>query len=319
MENKIMSKKIPVILIIVALALAILGISKDYLIKSSVALAASKIMGVKVGIDGFSLGIAKPVIRVKGFRLYNPQGFPEEPMVDISKVSVEYDFGALMKKQLYFNRVEFDLNEMTVVKNKDGRLNVDELKVAKKEEEPAEPMALRIDYLSLSIGRVIYKDFSKGEKPSIEIFEANIKNKAFKNISSAQQLASLVLLEALKPTAIKGAKIYALSSLAGVSVFSPVGAALVLAGKDSAQASFEKSYGQAYESSLEIMNKNVKVQIEDREAGVIKGEADKVNVTVKIAQINEKLVRVSVTARKYLLPKPKTASGILYQISQKLK
>lgn len=319
MENKIMSKKIPVILIIVALALAILGISKDYLIKSSVALAASKIMGVRVGIDAFSLGIAKPVIRVRGFRLYNPQGFPEEPMVDISKVSVEYDFGALMKKQLHFNRVEFDLNEMTVVKNKDGRLNVDELKVAKKEEEPAQPMALRIDYLSLSIGRVIYKDFSKGEKPSIEIFEANIKNKAFKNISSAQQLASLVLLEALKPTAIKGAKIYALSSLAGVSVFSPVGAALVLAGKDSAQASFEKSYGQAYESSLEIMNKNVKVQLEDREAGVIKGEADKVNVTVKIAQINEKLVRVTVTARKYLLPKPKTASGILYQISQKLK
>lgn len=319
MENKIMSKKIPVILIIVALALAILGISKDYLIKSSVALAASKIMGVRAGIDAFSLGIAKPVIRVRGFRLYNPQGFPEEPMVDISKVSVEYDFGALMKKQLHFNRVEFDLNEMTVVKNKDGRLNVDELKVAKKEEEPAQPMALRIDYLSLSIGRVIYKDFSKGEKPSIEIFEANIKNKAFKNISSAQQLASLVLLEALKPTAIKGAKIYALSSLAGVSVFSPVGAALVLAGKDSAQASFEKSYGQAYESSLEIMNKNVKVQLEDREAGVIKGEADKVNVTVKIAQLNEKAVRVTVTARKYLLPKPKTASGILYQISQKLK
>lgn len=314
-----MSKKIPVILIIIALALVILGISKDYLIKSSVVLAASRIMGVRVGIDAFSFGIAKPVIRVKGFRLYNPQGFPEEPMVDISKVSVEYDFGALMKKQLHFNCVEFDLNEMTVVKNKDGRLNVDELKVAKKEEEPAEPMALRIDYLSLSIGRVIYNDFSKGEKPSIEIFEANIKNKAFKNISSAQQLASLILLEALKPTAIKGAKIYALSGLAGVSVFSPVGAALVLAGKDSAQASFEKSYGQVYESSLGVMNKNVKVQLEDKGAGVIKGEVDKVNVTVKIAQINEKAVRVTVTARKYLLPKPKTASGILYQISQELK
>ncbi|TAN60769.1 hypothetical protein EPN16_04565 [bacterium] len=314
-----MPKKIPVIIIIIALALAILGISKDYLIKSSLALAASKIMGVRVGIDAFSFGIARPVIRVKGFRLYNPKGFPEEPMVDIPKVSVEYDFGALLKKQLYFNRVEFDLSEMTVVKNKDGKLNVDELKVAKKEEKPAEQMALRIDYLSLSIGRVVYKDFTKGEKPSIEIFEANIKNKAFKNISSAEQLASLVLLEALKPTAIKGAKIYALSGLAGVSVFSPVGAALVLAGKDSAEASFGKSYGQVYESSLEIMNKNVKVQLEDRGTGIIKGEADNVNVTVKIAQINEKSVRVTVTARKYILPKPKIASGILYEISQKLK
>lgn len=313
------AKKIAVIFIIIALALAILGISKDYLIKSSVVLAASKVMGVKVKIEAFSLGIVRPAVRIKGFRMYNPKGFPDEPLVDISKVSVEYDLPSLLNKKAHLSRVEFDLREMTVVKNKDGRLNVDELAVAKKEEKPAEAMPLQIDYLSLSIGRVVYKDFSKGEKPSIEIFEANIKNKAFKNISSAQQLASLVLLEALKPTAIKGAKIYALSSLAGVSVFSPVGAALVLAGKDSAQASFEKSYGQVYESSLEVMNKNVKVQLEDKVAGVIKGEADKVNVTVKIAQIDEKAVRVTVTARKYLLPKPKTASGILYQISQKLK
>lgn len=308
-----------VIFAILALALVILSISKDRLIKSSVSLGASKVMGVRVRIDSLSLGLARPVIRVRGFMLYNPQGFPGEPMIDIPKVNVDYDLTALLKKQLRLKRVEFELKEMTVVKSKDGRLNVDELKVAGKEEKPTEPIALQIDYLSLSIGRVVYKDFSKGEKPFIEIFEVNIKDKVFKNISSAQALASLVLLEALKTTAIKGAKIYALSSLAGVSMFSPVGAAMVLAGKDSAQESFEKSFGQAYKASLEIMSKNAKIQLEDRSAGIIKGEVDKVNVTVKIAEINGKTVRVTVTARKYMLPKPKAASAILYQISQKLK
>lgn len=312
-------KKIFIIFLIIALALVAVGISKDQLIKSSLTLATSKIMGVEVQIEGFSLGVLKPIIRIRGFKLYNPEGFPKEPLVDIPKINVDYDLGALLKKKIHLNRVEFDLNEMTVVRSKDGKLNVDELAVAKKEEKPSELIALQIDYLSLSIGRIVYKDFSKGEKPSIEIFEVNIKNKVYKNITSAHALAALVLVEALKPAAIKGAKIYALSGLAGVSLFSPAGVALLFTGKDSAQASFEKSYDTVYKSSLEIMNKNGKVQLEDKPAGVIKGEVNKVNVTVKIAKINGKTVRITVTARKYLLPKPQVASSILYQISQKLK
>lgn len=319
MEDFLRMKKIFIIFLIAALTLAVLGISKDRLIKSTVILAASKVLGVKVQMAGFSLGIAKPAIRIRGLKLYNPQGFPKEPMVDIPKVSVGYDLGALLKKKLHLNRVEFDLNEMTVARSKDGRLNVDELKVAKKEEKPPEPIALQIDYLSLSIGRVVYKDFSRGEKPSIEIFEVNIKNKIFKNIGSAQQLASLILLEALKPTAIKGAKVYALSGLAGVSVFSPVGAALVLAGKDSAQASFDESYDKVYEISLEVMKEGGKVQFEDVSAGDIRGEVNKVNVTVKIIKKDAKTVQVSVAARKYLLPKPQVASSVIYQIAEKLK
>lgn len=319
MENKIKAKKIAVIFTAIALGLVILGIFKDRMIKLSVSLAASKVMGVKVKIEDFSLGILKTAVRIRGFRLYNPQGFPDEPLVDISKVSVDYDLPALLKKKAHLNRVEFDLKEVTVVKSKDGRLNVDELAVAKKEEKPAEAMPLQIDYLSLSIGRVVYKDFSKGEKPSIEIFEVNIRDRVYKNITSAQALASLILLEALKPTAIKGAKIYALSGLTGISLFSPVGAALVLAGKDSAQAEFERGYSQVYKISLEVMKEDGIVQSEDKSAGLIKGEADKVNVTVKVVQINDKSTRVTVTARKYLLPKPKTASSILYQISRRLK
>lgn len=312
-------KKIFIIFLIAALTLAVLGISKNQLIKSSVILAASKVLGVKVQMASFSLGIAKPAIRIRGLKLYNPQGFPKEPMVDIPQVNIEYDLGALLKKRLRLNRVVFDLNEMAVVKNKGGAFNVDELKVVKKEEKPPDPIALQIDYLSLSIGRVVYKDFSRGEKPSIEIFEVNIKNKIFKNIGSAQQLASLILLEALKPAAIKGAKVYALSGLAGVSLFSPVGAVLLFTGKDSARASFDESYDKVYKITLEIMKEGGKVQLEDISAGDIRGEVNKVNLTVKIVKKDAKTVQVSVAARKYLLPKPQVASSVIYQIAEKLK
>lgn len=313
-------KKIISILIITMLGLSVFLIAKDRLIKSAVSVAASKVIGAKVRIDGFSLGILRPAVRIKGFKLYNPPGFPEEVFVDIPKINVEYDIGALLKKKIHLPSVEFELSEVAVTKNKEGKLNIDELAVTREEEKkPDQAMPFAIDFLSLSIGRVVYKDFTKGEEPSIEIFEVNIKNKAFKNITGAQQLAALVLAESLKPTAIKSAKMYAITGLAGVSMFSPVGAALLFAGKDSAQASFENGYDKVYKSAMEVMSSEGKIEEEGKNSGIIKGKINNTNVTVKIEKTSEKTVRITVSARKYLLARPQDARGFLYKISQKLK
>ena len=42
-------------------------------------------------------------------------------------------------------------------------------------------------------------------------------------------------------------------------------------------------------------------------------------VIIKIAAKTDKAVEITVSARKYLIPQPQLAAGILYQISEKLK
>ena len=48
----------------------------------------------------------------------------------------------------------------------------------------------------------------RGKEPLVQVFDVNLKDKTYKDIQSAQQLAALIMVEAMKPTAIKGAKIY---------------------------------------------------------------------------------------------------------------
>ena len=124
------------ILIIVVIVFLCLGIIKNPLIKSVVTIGASKVVGAPVHIDSFAVGVFKQSVRIKGFKLYNPKGFPEEPLIDIPEVSVDYNLPALLGGKLHLPLIVVNLKEMVVIRNKDGKLNVDALKVAQKKEEP---------------------------------------------------------------------------------------------------------------------------------------------------------------------------------------
>jgi len=321
-------KRVLVIIGIVLAVIIVLGILKDPLIKSAVTVATSKIVGAPVKIDQFSVGVFKQAVRIKGFKMYNPKGFPEGTLIDIAEIGVEYDLGAILGGKLHLKEVVFDLKEVGLVKNKDGQLNVDALKVAQKKEEPvkekvqekkkpSKAMPMQIDVVKLNIGKVVVKDYSVGDKPSVQVHEVGVKNKVYKNITSADQLATLVLTEAMKGAGIKGAAIYGAASILGVA-FLPAGVVGVLAGKDSSQAEFSVDFDTVFSTSLEVVQQMGKVKKEDKGNGVIKGNVSGADVTLKL-EPKEGKVGVTISARKFMLPKPEIAGGILHQISEKLK
>ena len=316
----------PVRIIIIVLAVLIgLGIIKDQLIKAAVEIGASRVLGANVRVGGFSFGILRQSVRVKALKVDNPKGFPKESMLDITEVGVDYDLPALLGGKLHFPLVILDLNEMVVVKNQDGALNVDALKVAeKKEATPAakpekasQPLSLKIDVLRLNVSKVIYKDYTQGKEPLVQVFDVNLKDKTYKDIQSAQQLAALIMVEAMKPTAIKGAKIYGVATILGAG-FLPAGIAGTLLGKDSAQAEFGVSFDRSYQAALEVIKGNGVVTDENKTAGVIKAEVSGHNVTVKVMKLEQGKTEIVITVRKFLIPQPEVAQGILYQIQEKL-
>ena len=314
--------KIIIAVFIIAFVYSV-SLFKDTLIKSVVTAAAVQVTGAEVRIDSFSFDILDSSIHIRGLKIYNPAGFPREILIDIPRIEVQYDLSALLKKELHLPEAEIDLKEVAVIKNKEGQLNVNSLKFSKKEEpkarekQPEKAMPMQIDLLKLNIGRVIHEDFSVGEKPSVQVYNINI-NKTYKNITSATQLASLILAESLRSTAIKGAEVYGVAALAGVAVL-PVGVASVFMGQDSAKADFDTNYERAYKASLEAMDELGDIVKADKNTGYIKGQTQGIEVVIRIVETTARKAAITVSARKYMLPKPKTAEGVLYQISQKLK
>jgi len=309
---------------ILAIFVLVIALFKNQVVKSVVEMTASRVLGTKVQIDGLALGVLKPAVRVQGFRVYNPQGFPKGILLDVAEVVVEYDLPALLRGKLYFPLIVFDLKEMVVVKNKEGILNVDALKVVPKEEGPSKekekfkPLDMKIDVLTLNVGKVIFKDYSQGEEPVVQGYDVRFKNKTYRNIKSAQQIAALIMIEAMKPTAIQGAKVYGAAALLGVG-FLPAGIAGTLIGKDSGRDEFSVDYKKAFGASRDILKKSGEFLSGDEQSGILKANVNGNSVTVRVTKRDVGKTEIIVSARKFMIPQPEAARGILYQIGERLK
>ncbi|HOW35244.1 MAG TPA: AsmA family protein [Candidatus Omnitrophota bacterium] len=323
-KNKILN-----IALIVAVVLFAAGQVKDLAVKSIVTTVASSITGAPIHIGGFSLGVIRPAVHIKDFKMYNPKGFPGGEMVNIPRISVHYNPLSIFKGKIHLSLLVFDLREMMIVKNKDGKLNFDELKFAQEQaaaseakkgdqKKSAQEMPMQIDKFMLNLGRVIVKDYTKPENPSILVYELGLKDRTFENLTSAQQLAAVITLEGMKPAAIKSAATYAAATILGVGFF-PAAVVGAMVSKDSAEIAYHASVDAVFKAVGEVVKKIGEVKSEDKAKGEIKAKAEGCDLTIAFKKDDRGLTNVKVAARQFMLPKPEVAGGILYRVSERIK
>lgn len=202
-----MKRKLITVVIILAAALAVVSLGKNILVKTVVESGVGMVTGLRMNIRSFDLGIVNTVVRIKDMKLFNPKGFPDKVMLDMPEVYVDYDLPALIRGRIHLREAGINVKEFMVVKNADGKLNLDSLKVVRAEKETEKPAAkgkafeMRIDDLHLVIGKVVYKDYSKGGKPSVREFNIDL-NEKYSNVDHPAQLVSLVVVKALTNTTI---------------------------------------------------------------------------------------------------------------------
>lgn len=203
-----MKKALIIISILVAILL-IMAVFKDAIVRLAAENAVRMITGLKLRVADFKVGLLRPVIDIKGLVLFNPKGYPDKTMVDMPGIFVDYDLAAIIKGNVHLRRVHIDLREFTVVKNSDGDLNLDSLKVVRSHKQGVRPqevdrgkaIQMQIDELRLKVGRVLYKDYSRGPRPVVREFNVNI-NERYTNISDPYALVSLIVVRTLTNTTI---------------------------------------------------------------------------------------------------------------------
>jgi len=318
-------KKWQKVSIIVVIALFTLNIVKNIVAKVVVASSASHVLGARVDIDSLSIGTFKQGVRIKGLRVHNPKGFPEGVLIDIRKIGVQYSLGSILfKRKLLLPKITLDLKEMVVIRNKEGRLNVDALKVSQqkqqpaKKKKPAKKMPMVINELHLNLGRVVVKDYSKAEKPVILAYDIGVKDRVHKNINGSSHLALLVMLDAMGPTGLKGAAIYSAASLVGAG-FLPAGIAAAFIGSDKSVSEYRVGTGRSFDEALKLIQNIGEIIEENKEAYSIKAKVYDSDVTMEFKKGKKGGTEITIKARKFMLPKAEVAAGIMYQLEEILK
>lgn len=312
-----MKKKIIRFLLIIFLGLLLISLSKDFIITSIASTVVTKVTGAKTHIGWVSLSFLRQSLTIKNLKIYNPQSFSNEILLDMPKFHGSLDIGALLGGKLKMPSVELDLKQVLLERNAQGKLNIDALKVSEESprgKKPNQQMPFQIDVLDLDIGKVISKEYSaSGASPAVRVFDVEI-HKSYKNITSAEQLIMLILSESLKTAGIRSAAIYGAALLTGVGIV-PIAAASILTTKDSVQRDFNMPAEVLYQKTLKVLKRLGNIAKEDKDGYAITATVNGANVSVKISHLQTNKSQAVISARKYFLPKREIAGGVLYELT----
>ncbi|MFC1807633.1 hypothetical protein ACFL0T_04620 [Candidatus Omnitrophota bacterium] len=269
-----MKKLLIVVGIIVAIAV-VLSVGKNVIVKSAIESGTKAVTGLTLKMRGLNIGIIKTLVGIKELKLHNPKGFVDKVMLNMPEIFVDYDLGAIIKGKVHLNEMRINLKEFMVVKNEKGELNLDSLKVVQAQKEGKKPETkekakgkgkvpeIQIDRLSLKIGKVIYKDYSRGGKPKVQEFDVNLDEK-YENITNPYSLVSLIVVKALMNTSIARLTNFDLGGLKG-TVSDTLGSAQKIATESVTKA--KEAIGQTTES-LKKTTEATKQSVADATEGI---------------------------------------------------
>jgi len=289
---------------------------RDNIIREIATGVTSNMVGAPVHIGGLSLSILRQSIKITNFQMQSQKEFPSEVMVDIPLAYVSCDIFSLLKRKIHLKALSFDLKEIVMVKNKSGKTNVTSLKIFEKKGQ-LKLMPMQMDLVQLHMGRVVNKDYSVPGSPDIKVYDIGF-DKTYKNITSLQQLAALIIAEPLKAAGVRELSEYGVSLLTGVAAL-PVAAAFTLAAKDYSREGYNVSWSKAFEVSLQAMKESGVIRNENKETGIINADVRGALVSLKLRKLSWQKTQITVSARRFLLPRPEVAAGVMYRIADKLR
>ncbi|MFC1704365.1 hypothetical protein ACFL1E_06265 [Candidatus Omnitrophota bacterium] len=205
-----MKKVLMALIIIVIIAAGILYVAKDIIAQRALSAGIEAATGLKATTSGVKVDILNTLVSLHDLQVLNPLEFKDKVMVDMPVFFVDFNLDALLKNQVHLWEARLNLRELVLVKNEKGQLNINSLRNLKgasdKQDtmgakEASAPPEFQIDILDLSIGKVIYKDYSQGATPQITEFPVNIEQR-FENITDVSALIKIILTKALMNTAL---------------------------------------------------------------------------------------------------------------------
>jgi len=302
------------------ITIIILWFAQQVIIKSIIEAVSSRMIGARVTLGSFALNAFSHQVRITDLQIYNEEGFPPQVFFRAPEILVDIDLPQAMKGKWHFPLVVFHLDKMIVFKNAQGKLNVNELKIVQEklhEKNKGPAPNFKIDVLNLNIEEVVVEDDGK-TPPFVQAYNLNLKDKTIRNINGVPKLVGLVMFEALKPTALQSAGLYAATALLGVG-FLPGLAIGVAIANDESVAEIPHASAQVYQQSLQLVSQLGSIKKSDPSAGKILAKVYDCDVSIEVQNQGWGRSKVIIKARKYFLAKPEVAAGLLYQLKEGLK
>jgi len=190
------------IIALFVIAVILLLIFKDTILRKIAEHEIRAQTGMDVKIGRFSSGLLSPVVTIENLKLYNTPEFGGTEFLIIPELHLELDPDALREQKLRIKLARFNMSELDIVKNQAGETNIVTM-LAKMPKGKLAPHGIEvgggrkldfegIDVLNLSLGRLRYIDLkNRANDYNIPL---GIDNQVFNNIRTEGDVYGMLII-----------------------------------------------------------------------------------------------------------------------------
>ncbi len=181
---------LPVLFLLVIVALvAILG--RGFFLRFALTGVVRHATGCELSVGSLDVGLLDTDLMARNVVLKSPEGFADEPMAVADAVFVDYELRPLLHGSFHFTRLDLNINRITLVRNREGRLNVEVFNTNVRNRgvsrtrgsvshtavvvsggggdagSGSEEEDFFVENGTLTVGSIVYKDYSAGSSPLV--------------------------------------------------------------------------------------------------------------------------------------------------------
>ena len=179
-----------ILLVVVAVLL------KDVIAKSFTEKSLRDSTGMDAKIEKMEVGLATPTVSLEGLKLYNTTNFGPDTFLELPELRVEYVPGEIFQGKLHLKTVRLSIAELNIVKDKNGRTNLEMMQKAAKDKE-TEPAQKKtggpgvefggIDTFYLSVGQLKITDLAN--PANNQVINVALKDEVGRNLKTEAEVA----------------------------------------------------------------------------------------------------------------------------------
>ena len=199
-----------------------LFLARDFLIRSLAERHLRQQTDLETKISRCELKLASGTLKVNGLRIFNPPEFGGLALIEIPEIFIQLDARHSSARTLRLKLLRLNVAEMNVVRNKDGRLNLDCVERVAKAVIGSGRSGTKfggIEQILLSVERASYRDLQ--DTSQSRVFQLGIKDELMENITSAEDASrwfSSLLLRTILREAFSGKNRHIELSIEGAPV-----------------------------------------------------------------------------------------------------
>jgi len=187
-------------LVIIILLSVTLFVAKHIKIKEIVENEIEHSLGINVTIREITFSPLLAHIGLKGVTIHNPDGFPGDELAYLESLHFIFDpLEVLTQKKPNIYLTGLDLKRLNIIKNKQGKINLQELIPVSGPRVKNIEVPFRFDVVVLSIGQLIYTDYSGSSKRERK-YAIGIKDATFVGLNDENAVVKMVIYKALENT-----------------------------------------------------------------------------------------------------------------------